>query len=306
MTEENGPSTHLSLGALSPSSVCSSKSPSSQDDDGFSIYTSLDGGNTAAVMMHRSKLDAEDLPDGSLLVEVGSFSVPESLESLLRGSLVTYGGPGSGSQLKWLPVDRLFQHVNLSQVYHELRGALESKIRSGEFSTSKIVTWSQKICQQHEYTAGTEKKGVFSSQKIFAILTLMGQVQDAPAFIDAGLTDMHLPLCYERSVDSCDFYSSSNCINKTPLPLQWQAKCFDLFDQYQVYMLSPFFELERNEVPFYELHAKSVLPFIEDGSKQRPQSGLHGTVYRVKIHPAHHNSQGVSPVLFFFWYSLVI
>ncbi|KUI62364.1 putative serine/threonine-protein kinase tsuA [Cytospora mali] len=116
----------------------------------------------------------------------------------------------------------------------------------------------------------------------------MERVQDAPAFLDAGLTDLHLPLGHQRGKES-NLYSYSDHNKEVSVALQWQAKHFDLFDQYQGYMLSPFFELKKGEVPYYKLHAKSVLPFIENKSKERRRLGLHGTVYRVKIHPAHHD-----------------
>ncbi|KUI68531.1 putative serine/threonine-protein kinase tsuA [Cytospora mali] len=116
----------------------------------------------------------------------------------------------------------------------------------------------------------------------------MERVQDAPAFLDAGITDVHLPLGHETGKKS-KLYSYSDHTKEVSVALQWQAKHFDLFDQYQSYMLSPFFELKKGEVPYYELHAESVLPFIENKSTERRLLGLHGTVYRVKIHPAHHD-----------------
>lgn len=54
-------------------------------------------------------------------------------------------------------------------------------------------------------------------------------------------------------------------------------------------MLSPFFNLEAREVPFHDLHSDAILPFTEEGQKDRPRQGHHGSVWRVKIHPAHHD-----------------
>lgn len=262
------------------------------------MYNNTDRGHTAAAMMHSPERDNDGLPANAVL-ETGSSFKPEALDRLLRNSLETHGGPhNSGTSHKWLPIDRLFQYVTVSQVYHELLRSLGSKVSSAELTKSQIATWAQRICRQQMYTDSDGNQRVVSCQKIFAILSLLKQVEYAPAFIDSGLTDKHLPLryAYDKMSDSYELHSNSDYTEELSVFLDWEAQQIDLFDHYQAYMLSPFFELKGNEVPFYDLDSKSVLPFIEDNSNQRRQSGLHGTVYRIKIHPAHHDLHEASPM----------
>lgn len=278
-----------------PRSAQSSRSPSLQNEDSFSIYTSLDGGFTAAIKrLYDQGLNPEDLPANPNLPHANSQPEDEPLDFLLRDSLVTYGGPDSESRRRWLPIDRVLLYVRKDLVCRELHRALGAVVQSGQLSTTQILEWAESICQISFRPSNGERHMVVSRQKIFAILTLMGRIEDASAFIDAGLTDMHLPLSYVGCFESYEFFSYSDRSVLFPIALKWQANLLDLFDQYQDYMLSPFFELRRNEVPFYDLYTTSVLPFIEEESDQRRLSGLHGTVYRVRIHPAHHDLHNVS------------
>lgn len=275
---------------LSPSSAHSSNSQSLPDDDSFRMYNNIDRGHIAAVLMHGPEADDDGLPTHDP-PETRSSSMPEPLAPLLRKSLVTYGGPQSGSSLKWLPVDRLFQYVTVKQVFHELTCALDLRRSPAKVCQTQITSWAQEICRQQKYINGDGKDCVVSCRGLFAILCLIGLVKDAPVFVDAGLTDMHLPLGHDYEEKSrlyilCSYVDRSKQFS---VPVQWGEPQLDLFGQYQTYILSPFFELKGNEVPFYDLHPKLVLPFIEEHSKLRRQAGLHGTVYRVKIHAAHHD-----------------
>ncbi|KAH8803459.1 kinase-like domain-containing protein, partial [Xylogone sp. PMI_703] len=119
----------------------------------------------------------------------------------------------------------------------------------------------------------------------------MGQVRDALKFVDAGLSDKHMPLGHQRNSATGKFelYCKSNSESRWGIVQEWTGANFDMFLLYQSYMLSPFFELEGKKVHFYNLDPHAVLPFIEDKRASRPVQSHHGSVWKVKIHPAHHD-----------------
>lgn len=123
----------------------------------------------------------------------------------------------------------------------------------------------------------------------------MKEVRSAIEFVDAGLSDKDLPLGRRLNPTTKlhEFYSILDPRNTWHGASYWDAREFDYFLNYQCYMLSPFFELNSKMVPFYDLHASALLPFIEDEENNRRRYGHHGAVWRVKIHPAHHDFNGV-------------
>ncbi|KAJ9144608.1 Kinase-like protein [Pleurostoma richardsiae] len=118
----------------------------------------------------------------------------------------------------------------------------------------------------------------------------MDKSQDAPDLVDKELTDRDLPLDCKITVNGIE-------LSRRPQPHRpgkkawrlaksWDDRECDLFHSYQQYMLSPFFELKKDEVEFHDIDDETPLPFTEVApcSKQ----GHHGRVFRVKIHPSHH------------------
>jgi hypothetical protein len=259
-------------------------------DDEVSIYTTVDRGYTAAEQRHTSTLKFREYDTEELFAGIGAHSGSKlSLNSLIRSSLHPYGGIQESGNNVWLPFDKLFQLVNESSVYEELSHVFHNKL-----SPDELRNYARKICGPIIYKDDHDKTLTSSSRSVFAILTLMREVQSAIEFVDAGLSDKDLPLDrrYNLTTGLHEFYSLQNPTTTWPGATNWDDKEFDYFLYYQSYMLSPFFELSSNVVPFYDLHAKTLLPFIEDGEVLR-RDGYHGTVWRVKIHPAHHNYNAV-------------
>lgn len=272
----------------------------SENDDSFTIRTDCDVGYTAAYeAYYGSEGGSATTPvdQAGILCHVGSASQPKPLDELLRGRLVSRGGGTNGTRQKWIPIGFLFQVVNESQVYHELTEA--SKAVPPRFGDAEISAYARKIC---EFRESDDRGGKTSLRKIFAILALMDRVVDAPFFVDGGFNDRDLPVEHVRKFGRPGLRTRSGGKDKVfEVPLDWKPHKLDSFISYQEHVMAPFFELDSDSVAFYNLSERSVLPFIEDESSYRRRDGYHGTVYRVKIHPDHHNGHEVRKVGRYLW-----
>lgn len=211
----------------------------------------------------------------------GRSTTKSYMNTLIRTALQQ----GKGSSKWFLPIDKLFEIVSPANVHRELSRFLKP---------DKVGSYTEKVCSHIAYNDENTNRNLKSSRRcIFAILSLMNKIEDAPAFLDSHLYDRHLPL-ERRDKQTCEFYSHGNSVGELPTAQNWDYTTIDTFEMYQPYMLSPFFELSsKNNVPFHHLANGVALPWIEDYSRERRKEGHHGTVYRVKIHPAHHNSSSV-------------
>lgn len=266
----------------------------SDNDDTFTIRTDYDVGYTAAYEAYASEAASSttSVEQADILSQVGSVSKPEPLDELLRRHFVTRGGSTSGTRQEWIPISSLFQLVNESQVYHELTEAFVAD--PPRFRDTQISEYALKICQFRE---SDDHDGKTSHRKILAILALMDRVVDAPFFVDSGFSDRDLPVEHVRNFGRLGFRTCGVGRQKIlKAPGHWRPHNLDSFINYQEHVMAPFFELDSDSVTFYNLRERSVLPFIEDESSQRRRYGYHGTVYRVKIHPDHHNGHEVSKI----------
>lgn len=263
----------------------------SENDDTFTIRTDYDVGYNAAYEAHigEAKVATTPVDRDSILSQVGSQSKPEPLDKLLRKHIVTRGGSTSGTRQEWIPISYLFQLVNESQAYHEMIEAFKTAHRKIEHT--QISEYARKICHFRE---SHDCEGKTSHRKIFAILALMDRIVDAPFFVDGGFSDRDLPV---ENVRNLAFRTCTGGNEKDfEVPNNWKPHNLDSFINYQEHVMAPFFELDSDSVAFYNLNERSVLPFIEDERSHRRTDGLHGSVYRVKIHPDHHNGHEVSKV----------
>lgn len=273
----------------------SQRSPLDVSEEGASIYTSYDRGYAEAEERDRSNsLDAADQPRASILTGIGEHSTSSDvLKPLIRSSLLWYGS-NPDSEKKWLPIDKLYELINECNVQQELRRAF-----GGNLSHEELHRYSQNICGHTTYTDPVGNQLRSSRRSLFAILSLLGRTQDISRFLEERISDKDLPLRLNQSTTDNEL-SSTPCPETRKFKIDWEDTVCDLFPTYQRYMVSPFFKLKSREVPFHDLDHHAVLPFIEDGedSDSRPRQGHHGTVWRVKIHPAHHDYYEVPPLLF--------
>ena len=190
---------------------------------------------------------------------------------------------------RWLPLKELFGVVNQVNVSLELHRVLADDRRD------KIESYAKRICESVQYQDRNGRDKISSRRSLFAILTLMGETACAPQLLETGLLDKDLPL-KSRDGKLAGFTDDEN---KWSIGVRWDARTCDLFSEYQECMISPFFKLLGEDVPFYDLHVSAVLPFIEQRFPDEKTQSHHGSVSCIKIHPAHHDMHDVSLIHFF-------
>lgn len=135
--------------------------------------------------------------------------------------------------------------------------------------------------------------------KILIILALIGKPKAITDFIIEGIHDVHLPLERKQTqsgshrlyrkhrVEDRDYDILVTCTDS------WEQRDIQMFDDRQYEVCVPIFDLPTDEsiskVSHYNLHRRAVLPFIEDDAGKNVMSGGFGEVWRVRLHPAHHN-----------------
>lgn len=123
-----------------------------------------------------------------------------------------------------------------------------------------------------------------SYRNIFAILVLVDMVHRIADFLLCNLDDTCLPMPDIGTTDA----------RALPTPLleneawmavtrTWRRRDMDYFKTYQWRVLAPVFTAQG---PEYRLCPSHVLPFVE--SHEQAEGGF-ATVYRVRIHPDHHD-----------------
>ncbi|GAB1319239.1 hypothetical protein MFIFM68171_09449 [Madurella fahalii] len=97
-----------------------------------------------------------------------------------------------------------------------------------------------------------------------------------------------LPL--QHSEGDEELVSSVDNSNTMALPDGWNFREADSFLGYQRYLLSPFFDMKSPHfVSLHAIESSCALPFIEEFRGERRLEGYHGSVWKVRIYPAHHN-----------------
>lgn len=173
----------------------------------------------------------------------------------------------------------------------------------------KLAEHAAKICEETEFEINIEGKKVKKIRcfrKIFVILVLIKKTSAIIPFLDRDVNDSDLPLekverQHERG--AYDLRRSRNskrrlkCFSK-----QWDQLDIRNFEEYQWTTLSPFFGKGGHKVvKHYPLQDQVVLPFIEvatrkgqiDTDRTLVFEGGFGKVFKVDIHPDHHNFKSV-------------
>lgn len=205
----------------------------------------------------------------------------ESLEQQLRGALCQHAHKESKG---FLPLDKLNELVVEDSVAEALRECMP------ELSIDSAQRLGQTICP------GSVRDPLQPSfRRMFAILVMIEQPQEILIFVNNNITDHDLPLvkAWNGKTGRSELrprtqaHKSLECISK------WSSFLVDLFEGYQWTLLSPFFSRSnKGAVRFYPLDDQTILPFIEDSSRDANLEdddfqGGHGSVSRVKIHPSH-------------------
>jgi hypothetical protein len=170
-----------------------------------------------------------------------------------------------------------------------------------------IGEYAQKICEETEFAENDIKK-IKSFRKIFVILVLIGMTPAIIKFLEKNVNDSDLPLLkVERPDDkgSYDLRLSRNPMKKLRcFSKNWTQLNIRNFEDLQWRTLSPFFgKGGHKNVKHYPLQDQVILPFVsasrmdETGTCRTLElHGGFGRVFKVDIHPDHHNFESLTTV----------
>ncbi|SCV57495.1 uncharacterized protein FFB14_15171 [Fusarium fujikuroi] len=208
----------------------------------------------------------------------------ESLEQQLRGAICQHAHKESKG---FLPLDKLNEIVIEDSVSVALRECMPNLSHDdAQFHAKMICPRSQRNHREPSF------------RRIFAILTIIQQPQEVFAFMENNITDLDLPLVKVRGEHKGRYELRRKFQPNRPLEGldKWSPFLIDSFEGCQWMMMSPFFSWEnKRAVRTYFLADQTILPFIEDSSRDVDMEddedfqGGHGSIFKVKIHPAHHN-----------------
>jgi hypothetical protein len=161
-------------------------------------------------------------------------------------------------------LERLINTDAISRILHESHSRLRL--------TGSITEVAERVCAN----------GDVSYRKIFAILVLGGMLERLPDFLLSSFYDSRLPV---PDIIAQDALLPPTALLKDwqTLTRKWRRREVDHFTTYQWRVLVPVFTRQEFQ---HSLCMNHVLPFEE--SHERSEGGF-GTVYKVKIHPDHHD-----------------
>lgn len=180
------------------------------------------------------------------------------------------------------------------------------------YSETSITQTAKKICgsviRPDSFEDGDmQRRTVRSFRKVFATLVIIEKTRDIIEFIDEDVADSDLPLIRVPQSHGGTTGLALRRRRNPEMPLQccrqWNQLAIRNFEQWQWTTLSPFFSKSegRREITHYILEDQAILPFVEEHDSGRPAasevSGGFSSVFKVNIHPDHHNFSSDSKVL---------
>ncbi|KAJ9156221.1 Protein kinase [Pleurostoma richardsiae] len=133
-------------------------------------------------------------------------------------------------------------------------------------------------------------------RKIFAVLTLIDQADKLPSFLAEGIQDADLALVKVHQPRDGQRTFDLRRKNAPDVPLAsfqgWTQSQLEQFDKSQWLFLSPVFSsVSQKKAKPLPLEDKVILPFTEstENAKKDHYRGGNSEVFRVKLHPAHHD-----------------
>lgn len=184
-----------------------------------------------------------------------------------------------------------------------VRDELSKELDADAHSKKQIAGYAKKICEKTEFEDDGMKK-IKCFRKIFVILVLIEKTPAIIKFLEKDVNDSDLPL--EKIERPHEKGSYDLRLSRKPTK---RLKCFSKkwnqlhirnFEAYQWTTLSPFFYRGgHKDVKHYPLQDQVILPFISASRRDRTSIGQtlefeggFGRVFKVDIHPDHHNFDG--------------
>ncbi|KAH8896975.1 kinase-like protein [Thozetella sp. PMI_491] len=263
-----------------------------------------DGDASAGVLTEITDFGDEILYDNTqeAVSQVGlqpALPIPDARASLQDQLFMAMQPPHDArGKRRFLPRGALARIVTEEAVRHELEPHLDES-----HDEAAIAELARKICactkfpgRSHSQQQGGEalpRQKIRSFRKIFAILVLVGRPSSIVKFVNEDLNDSDLPLAkVYRNRDTGAF--DLRRVRRAEEPLKCFSKSWTQihiwnFEFWQWATLSPFFGkgCERKEVNHYRFPDSTVLPFVKQ--RQKDLEGGSGRIFKVDIHPEHHN-----------------
>lgn len=183
-----------------------------------------------------------------------------------------------GSQQRFLSWDKLLAILHESRVEREL-----DRVWGKEHNQDRPML--EDICHSDPKQ---------SRRLIMAILGVIEKVELIGKFIEHQVFDSDLPLTQhidnqQKRVPLFYRYGDSDALDK-PIRFihhDWKGSTLNSFCLEQWSYVIPFFDMREDRVNFYRMEDnRIILPFLEWDNQA---SGGYGTVWKARIHPAHHN-----------------
>jgi hypothetical protein len=164
-----------------------------------------------------------------------------------------------------------------------------------------IAGYAKKICEETKYEEEPNQIKIRSFRKIFVILVLIEKTPAIIKFLEKDVNDSDLPLEKVERPNEKGAYDLRLSRNPTKrlkcFSKKWSQLHIRNFEEFQWTTLSPFFgKGGHKDVKHYPLQDQVILPFISDSRTDQTSSyrtlefeGGFGRVFKVDIHPDHHN-----------------
>lgn len=186
----------------------------------------------------------------------------------------------------FLPIDALEKIVTKKRIRQELVSL------SPESLPEQLDSLTAQIWEVPSLSKTSSKKT--TRRKLFAILALMQKLDQIVEFIKEGLYDSDLPFILStgtrKGLRQLDRKGEDGESESIRLFAKWKIIELECFNNCQWELLAPYFHLSTKRDPkilHYNLENETIMPFIEDDEIKH--AGGYGDVWKVKIHPAHHN-----------------
>ncbi len=196
-------------------------------------------------------------------------SAQKQLGKRLRAAYCKSKATGSDNA-KFIPISEIESLITQETVQDVLRQVFSELQSTG--SKPELDKLTQDICP--------------SRRRLFALLVLGSRAGCIRCFVQGNITDSDFP--FTSSSDSATIHPRGDAGHERPLNCfrEWGPHEVEWFMHSQHIVTSPFFDLGPESLCFYPLPKDSVLPFIES---EPAGEGGHSNVWKVSIHPAHHN-----------------
>ena len=199
--------------------------------------------------------------------------MPNAQRQLGKRLRAAYCKSKASDNAKFIPISEM-ESILTQQTVQDVLKQVFPELQSTE-SRPDLDKLTQDICP--------------SRRRLFALLLLIENARCIKCFVKCSVTDMEFPFTQApNSSDSARIHPKGDDGYERPLDCfsNWKHHEVEWFLHSQHAVASPFFDLRPESLYFYPLPKDSVLPFIE--SEQAGEGG-HSNVWKVLIHPAHHN-----------------